>query len=47
MVAKNGATLIFLIAESKITDFNNFWYTESSKNDTSDDCKFIHLTSKM
>jgi len=31
----------------KLTDFSNFWYTESRRNVTSDDCKFINRTCKM
>ena len=31
----------------KLTDFNNFWYTEFRRNVTSDAYKFIHRTCKM
>jgi len=45
---KNSATLIFLKQLSeKLTDFSNFWYTESRRNVTSDDYKFIHRTCKV
>ena len=30
----------------KLTDFSIFWYTESRRNVTSDDYKFIHHTYK-
>ena len=46
---KNGATLNFLNSSisQKLTDFSIFWYTESRRNVTSDDYKFIRRTCKM
>jgi len=45
---KNGATLIFKNSSvKKLTHFSTFWYTESRRNVTSDDYKFIHHTCKM